>query len=152
MRCASAQIRIIKVHEVLAQITRDNFFLWKDKEKNLAWLSINLNKQRKSCVSTNHKKQFFFLWKDKNKNLVWACTYHNEQTTTFSIETQRQIYRHKSQKIIFFYERTRIKTWCMLAQIIKNRFQYVLAQITRDNFFLWKDKDKKRGVCWHKSK
>ena len=29
MRCALAQMRIIKVHEVLAQITRDKFFSMK---------------------------------------------------------------------------------------------------------------------------
>ena len=34
----------------------------------------------------------------------------------------------------------------MLTQITNNRFHDVLAQITRDNFFLWKDKDKKE-VC-----
>ena len=34
----------------------------------------------------------------------------------------------------------------VLTQITNNRFHDVLAQITRDNFFLWKDKDKKE-VC-----
>jgi len=34
----------------------------------------------------------------------------------------------------------------VLTQITNNRFLNVLAQITRDNFFLWKDKDKKE-VC-----
>ena len=34
----------------------------------------------------------------------------------------------------------------LLTEITNNRFHDVLAQITRDNFFLWKDKDKKE-VC-----
>ena len=55
MRCVLAQIKINKVHEVLAQIIRDNFFLWKDKDINLAWASTNHNKQRKMWASTNDK-------------------------------------------------------------------------------------------------
>ena len=45
MRCVLAQIKINKVHKMLAQITRDNFFLWKDKDK------------KEVCVDTNHNKQ-----------------------------------------------------------------------------------------------
>ena len=44
MRCVLAQIIINKVQDVLAQITRNNFFLWKDKDKNecvLAQITIN---------------------------------------------------------------------------------------------------------------
>ena len=33
MRCAFAQIRIIKVYEVLAQIKRDNFFMKEQGQK-----------------------------------------------------------------------------------------------------------------------
>ena len=44
MRCVLAQITINKVQDVLAQITRNIFFLWKDKDKNecvLAQITIN---------------------------------------------------------------------------------------------------------------
>jgi hypothetical protein len=33
--------------------------------------------------------------------------------------------------------------WFVLAQITINKGKYVLAQIKRNNFFLWKDKEKK---------
>jgi hypothetical protein len=36
MRCVLAQIRINKVHEVIAQITRDNFFYERTRAKT--WL------------------------------------------------------------------------------------------------------------------
>ena len=65
MRCAQAQIRIIKVHEVLAQITRDNFFSMKGQGQKLG--------------------------------VCW----HKSQKTYFNM------FQHRSQEIIFFYERTR---------------------------------------------
>ena len=77
MRCASAQIRIIKVHEVLAQITRDNFFLWKDKDKNLVYVGTNHKKQISTCFSIDHKRQFF-LWKDNDKKEVCVGTNQNK--------------------------------------------------------------------------
>ena len=55
------QITNNRFHDVLAQITRDNFFLWKDKDKNLVWTCTNHNKQMKMSVSTKHKKQFFSM-------------------------------------------------------------------------------------------
>ena len=39
---------------------------------------------------------------------------------------------------------TRIKKRCVLTQITINRFQDVLAQITRDNFFYGRARTKKR--------
>ena len=55
--------------------------------------------------------------------------------------TQTQITQDRAQRTISFYGRTRIKTWCGLTQNTTNIRQGVLAQITKDNFFLWKDKD-----------
>jgi len=59
----------------------------------------------------------------------------------------------------FFYERTRTKIWCGLAQITMNRLQLfyrntntnLSAQITKDNFFSMKGQGKKYDMCWHKS-
>jgi hypothetical protein len=45
---------------------------------------------------------------------------------------------------IFFYERTRTNKTCVLAQITINKVQYVLAQITTNNFFYEKTKTKMR--------
>ena len=56
MRCVLTQIRINKVHEVLTQITRDKFFLWKDKDKNLASASTNHNKQKKGELAQITRK------------------------------------------------------------------------------------------------
>jgi hypothetical protein len=73
---------------VLAQITRNNFFLWKDKDKKEVWTDKNHNKQRKSCANTNHKKHFF-LWKEKDKKLVWVDTKHNKQKNVFTQITNK---------------------------------------------------------------
>ena len=54
--------------------------------------------------------------------------------------------QHKSQETILFYGRIRTKQRSVLAQITINRFQDVLAQITRDNCFQEGQKQK-RGVC-----
>ena len=46
--------------------------------------------------------------------------------------------QHKSQVIVFFYRKTRTKMWS------------VLAQITRNNFFI-KEQGQKFGVSLHRS-
>ena len=102
--CVLTQITKNKLQYVLAQITLNNFFLCKDKDKNEMCVGTNQNYQSSWSVSTNHKRQFFF------------------------------------------FERTRTKTWCMLTQITKNRFQHVLAHIIRDNFFSMKGQGQKK-VC-----
>ena len=55
-----AQIRIIKVYEVLAQIIRDNFFSMKGQGQKLGvcWHKSQ-KKQISTCFSTDHKRQFF---------------------------------------------------------------------------------------------
>ena len=53
---------------------------------------------------------------------------------------------HKTQEIIFFYERTRTKTWCMLAQIRIIKVHEVLAQITRDIFLYERTKRAGTGM------
>jgi len=46
---------------------------------------------------------------------------------------------------IFFYEKTRTKIWCGLAQITINKEKAVLAQITTNNFFM-KGQEQKYGL------
>ena len=50
-----AQITINRIQDVLAQITRDNFFLQKDKDKKEVCVGTNQNKQIQKYASTNHK-------------------------------------------------------------------------------------------------
>ena len=45
----------------IGQSTKDNFFLWKDKDKNLVWADTKHNKHKTRCVSTNHKGQFLSM-------------------------------------------------------------------------------------------
>ena len=104
--------QVTKMLCVLSQITTNNFFLWKDKDKNLFWAGTNHNKQRKSCVSTNHKKYFFST---KGPGQKIGVGLHRSQWTDYN----------------FFYRNTKTN---LSTQIIKN------------NFFLWKDKDK-NVVC-----
>ena len=84
MRCALAQIRIIKVHEVLAQITRDNFFLWKDKDKNLVYVGTNHKKNRFQHVLAQITRDNFFLWKDNDKKEVCVGTNQNKQIQKYA--------------------------------------------------------------------
>ena len=65
---------------------------------------------------------------------VTACSQHKSQLTNF------KMCQHKSQQIIFFYERTRTNKRGVLAQIIINKVQDVIAQITIEFFFYDKDK------------
>ena len=61
MRCALAQNRIIKVHEVLAQITRDNFFSMKWQRQKWGVLTqITINKLER-CVTTKKSKEIIFV-------------------------------------------------------------------------------------------
>ena len=52
IRCVLAQTRINKVHEVLAQITRDNFFYERTRTKTWLGEDTNHNKKRTRCVNT----------------------------------------------------------------------------------------------------
>jgi len=90
MWCVLAKITIYKEQGELAQITRNIFFLWNDKDKNeVCWHKSKLTKLK---------------------------------------DVLPQIIRDN----FFFYERTRIKTWCGQTQITINRRKVVLTQITRD--------------------
>ena len=51
--------------DVLAQITRDNFFLWKNKDKWCVLAQITINKVQD--VLAQITRDIFFLWKDKGK-------------------------------------------------------------------------------------
>ena len=64
MWCALAQITINKGQGMLAQITRNNFFYKKDKDKNLV------------CANTNHKKEFFSMEGQEQK---YGVCWHKSQ-------------------------------------------------------------------------
>jgi len=77
---------------VLAQITKDNFFLWKDKDKNLVRVSTITNNKEitnttniRQGVLAQITKDNFFLWKDKDKNLVRVSTITNNKEITRNI-------------------------------------------------------------------
>jgi len=72
--------------------------------------------------------------------------------TQITINKLERCVTTKNQKRqFFFYGRTRIKFWCGLTQIIRNKGQGVLAQITKDNFFSMKGQGQKLVVGRHKS-
>ena len=68
--------QVTKLKDVLPQITRDIFFLWKDKNKILVWADT-ITRNKGQGVLAQITKDNFFLWKDKDKNLLWAGTNHN---------------------------------------------------------------------------
>ena len=105
------------IWNVLTKITTNNFFLWKGKDKNVVCASTNHNKQRAKVCWHKSQQTIFFLWKDKDKNVMYAGTNHNKQ---------RIMCVSTNHNKLFFYERTRIKMWCVLAQITINKLQFFL--------------------------
>jgi hypothetical protein len=77
------QITNNRFQDVLAQITRDNFFLWKDKDKKEVCVDTNYNQQISRSISTNHKRQFFFYGRTriKKRGVCW----HKSQLTKFKM-------------------------------------------------------------------
>ena len=73
-----AQIRIIKVHEVLAQITRDNFFSMKGQGQKLGVCWHN-HKKIDFNMFQHRSQETFFLSKDKDKKEVCVGTNQNKQ-------------------------------------------------------------------------